>query len=206
MPTWRTQTSRRRALRSSMNANGAMRCCRWRTKALENNLSQDGLHAWGRLYDQLAGTLACKVPTQDGVQTMGLAQASGMIAGREPAAPRGRLAGHQRRLGRTRRVLRRRHQRHRRLAAGDVSAARQAGPAGSLPGRRPAPEPHHQANARDGAASRPTKVLRWRGARRVCRPRPTVPATATGLGINGRRHRLRRTRKANPCRTPRQWP
>ena len=48
-------------------------------EALENNLSQDGLHAWGRLYDQLAGTLACKVPTQDGVQTMGLAQASGMM-------------------------------------------------------------------------------------------------------------------------------
>ena len=46
---------------------------------LVNNLSQDGIHAWGRLYDQLAGTLTCAVSTDDGKQTMGLAQASGML-------------------------------------------------------------------------------------------------------------------------------
>ena len=48
-------------------------------ETLVNNLSQDGIHAWGRLYDQLAGTLACNVQTHDGVQTVGLAQASGMM-------------------------------------------------------------------------------------------------------------------------------
>ena len=46
---------------------------------LVNNLSQDGIHAWGRLYDQLAGTLVCNVQTRDGARTVGLAEANGMM-------------------------------------------------------------------------------------------------------------------------------
>ena len=48
-------------------------------ESLVNGLSQDGIHAWGRLYDQLGGSLSCDVQVGNEVQTMGLAQASGLL-------------------------------------------------------------------------------------------------------------------------------
>jgi len=48
-------------------------------ESLVNGLSQDGIHAWGRLYDQLAGSLQCEVLVGNEVQTMGLAQTSGLL-------------------------------------------------------------------------------------------------------------------------------
>jgi oligoendopeptidase F len=52
------------------------------TLAEENliaGLSQDGIHAWGRLYTQLSGTLSCEVMVGNDVQTLGIAQASGLM-------------------------------------------------------------------------------------------------------------------------------
>ncbi len=48
-------------------------------ESLVNGLSQDGIHAWGRLYDQIAGSLECDVLVGNEVQTMGLAQTSGLL-------------------------------------------------------------------------------------------------------------------------------
>ena len=48
-------------------------------EALVNGLSQDGIHAWGRLYDQLAGSLTCNVTVGNEEQTLGLAEASGLM-------------------------------------------------------------------------------------------------------------------------------
>ena len=48
-------------------------------EGLVNGLSQDGIHAWGNLYDQLSGTLKCEVLVGNEVQTMGIAQASGLL-------------------------------------------------------------------------------------------------------------------------------
>ncbi len=48
-------------------------------ETLVASLSQDGIHAWGRLYDQLSGTLACAVPDGNETRTMGLAAASGIL-------------------------------------------------------------------------------------------------------------------------------
>ena len=101
-------------------------------ETLVNSLGQDGIHAWGRLYDQLSGTLTCEVPQGNEVRTMGIAQASGTDARTRRSRTRSRLARDQRRLGRARRVLRRRDQRHRRLALGDVPTA-QRWSAGALP-------------------------------------------------------------------------
>ena len=42
-------------------------------------LSQDGIHAWGRLYDQLSGTLRCEVLLDNEVRTMGIAEAAGLL-------------------------------------------------------------------------------------------------------------------------------
>ena len=42
-------------------------------------LAEDGIHAWGRLYDQLSGTLACEVTVGNEARTMGLAEASGLM-------------------------------------------------------------------------------------------------------------------------------
>ncbi|MEM9622025.1 MAG: M3 family oligoendopeptidase [Pseudomonadota bacterium] len=49
-------------------------------EALVNGLSQDGIHAWGQLYDQLSGSLDCEVQVDNEVQTMGIAQASGLLS------------------------------------------------------------------------------------------------------------------------------
>lgn len=48
-------------------------------ESLVNGLSQGGIHAWGNLYDQLAGTLQCEVGVGNETQTLGVAQASGLL-------------------------------------------------------------------------------------------------------------------------------
>lgn len=48
-------------------------------ESLVNGLSQDGIHAWGDLYDQLSGSLQCEVPVDNELQTMGIAQATGLL-------------------------------------------------------------------------------------------------------------------------------
>lgn len=48
-------------------------------ESLVNGLSQDGIHAWGNLYDQLAGSLECEVMVGNEVEKMGVAQASGLL-------------------------------------------------------------------------------------------------------------------------------
>lgn len=42
-------------------------------------LSQDGIHAWGRLYTQLSSTLRCEVMVGNEPQTLGIAQANGLM-------------------------------------------------------------------------------------------------------------------------------
>ena len=48
-------------------------------ETLVSSLAQDGIHAWGRLYDQLSGTLTCEVPDAGATRTVGLAEASGLL-------------------------------------------------------------------------------------------------------------------------------
>ncbi len=48
-------------------------------EGLVNGLSQDGIQAWGNLYDQLSGTLSCKVLVDNEHREMGLAEASGLL-------------------------------------------------------------------------------------------------------------------------------
>ena len=48
-------------------------------ETLVSGLAQDGIHAWGRLYDQLAGTLTCDVLVGNESQSMGLAETSGLL-------------------------------------------------------------------------------------------------------------------------------
>lgn len=48
-------------------------------ETLASALSQDGIHAWGRLYDQLSGTLTCTVRVDGEERKMGLAAASGLL-------------------------------------------------------------------------------------------------------------------------------
>lgn len=48
-------------------------------ESLVNGLAQDGLHAWGRLYSQLSGTLECDVLVGNEQQQMGIAQAAGLM-------------------------------------------------------------------------------------------------------------------------------
>ena len=42
-------------------------------------LAEDGIHAWGRLYEQLSGTLTCEVMVRNEPRTMGIAEASGLM-------------------------------------------------------------------------------------------------------------------------------
>ena len=42
-------------------------------------LGQDGIHAWGRLYDQLAGTLQCELDEQGATRSLGLAAATALL-------------------------------------------------------------------------------------------------------------------------------
>ncbi len=46
---------------------------------LISGLSQDGIHAWGRLYSQLSSTLSCEVLVGNEPQSMGIAQANGLL-------------------------------------------------------------------------------------------------------------------------------
>jgi len=48
-------------------------------ESLINALAQDGIHAWGNLYDQLSGTLRCDVLVGNETQSMGVAQAAGLL-------------------------------------------------------------------------------------------------------------------------------
>ena len=48
-------------------------------ETLAVGLAEDGIHAWGRLYEQLSGTLACEVAVGNEWRTMGLAEASGLL-------------------------------------------------------------------------------------------------------------------------------
>lgn len=48
-------------------------------ESLVNGLSQDGIHAWGNLYDQLSGILQCEVNVGNEIQKMGVAEASGLL-------------------------------------------------------------------------------------------------------------------------------
>jgi len=48
-------------------------------ESLVNGLSQDGVHAWGRLYSQLSGTLECDVLVGNEQQQMGIATAAGLM-------------------------------------------------------------------------------------------------------------------------------
>ena len=48
-------------------------------ETLASALAQDGIHAWGRLYDQLSGTLACTVRVDGEERKMGLAAASALL-------------------------------------------------------------------------------------------------------------------------------
>lgn len=46
---------------------------------LINGLSQEGIHAWGNLYDQLSGTLTCEVLVGNETREMGIAEAAGLL-------------------------------------------------------------------------------------------------------------------------------
>ncbi|MGD8831880.1 MAG: M3 family oligoendopeptidase [Pseudomonadales bacterium] len=48
-------------------------------ESLVNGLSQDGIHAWGRLYSQLSGTLQCEVTIGNEQRRMGIAEATGLM-------------------------------------------------------------------------------------------------------------------------------
>ena len=46
---------------------------------LVTGLGEDGIHAWGRLYDQLSGTLSCAVTVGNERRDMGVAEAAGLM-------------------------------------------------------------------------------------------------------------------------------
>ena len=46
---------------------------------LVTSLAEDGIHAWGRLYDQLSGTLECDVTVGNELESMGIAEAAGLM-------------------------------------------------------------------------------------------------------------------------------
>ena len=48
-------------------------------ETLAAGLAEDGIHAWGRLYDQLSGTLACEVMLGNEPRRMGIAEASALM-------------------------------------------------------------------------------------------------------------------------------
>ncbi len=60
---------------------------------LISGLAQDGIHAWGRLYTQLSGTLRCAVRRGEETRTMGLAQASGLMQQPDEEVRRAAWAG-----------------------------------------------------------------------------------------------------------------
>ncbi len=46
---------------------------------LVSGLAQDGIHAWGRMYSQLSSTMTCDVQVGNELQTMGMAEAAGLL-------------------------------------------------------------------------------------------------------------------------------
>ena len=48
-------------------------------ESLVNGLSQDGIHAWGQLYNQLSSSLSCHVMVGNEEQTMGVAKANKLL-------------------------------------------------------------------------------------------------------------------------------
>ena len=46
---------------------------------LVSSLAGDGIHAWGRLYDKLSGSLRCEVMVGNELKTMGVAEAAGLM-------------------------------------------------------------------------------------------------------------------------------
>jgi len=46
---------------------------------LVNGLAQDGIHAWGRMYNQLSSTMTCDVQVGNELKTMGVAEANGLL-------------------------------------------------------------------------------------------------------------------------------
>ena len=46
---------------------------------LVGGLAQDGIHAWGRMYSQLSSTMTCQVQVGNELQTMGMAEADGLL-------------------------------------------------------------------------------------------------------------------------------
>ena len=63
----------------STPANAASRCCRWIRKCSSAISPRTASRRGGRLYDQLAGTLACDIEAQGTTRRVGLAQASGLM-------------------------------------------------------------------------------------------------------------------------------
>ncbi|MBT6273511.1 MAG: peptidase family M3, partial [Chromatiales bacterium] len=56
-------------------------------------LGQDGIHAWGRLYDQLSGTLQCTVLVGNETRLMGLAEAGNLMQEPDDAMRRAAWSG-----------------------------------------------------------------------------------------------------------------
>ena len=50
-------------------------------ETLVNSLAQDGINAWGLLYDQLSGSITCEVALGNETRTLGIAAASGLMLG-----------------------------------------------------------------------------------------------------------------------------
>ena len=48
-------------------------------ETLAAGLAEDGIHAWGRLYSQLSGSLSCEVTVGNERRVMGLSEASGLM-------------------------------------------------------------------------------------------------------------------------------
>ncbi len=46
---------------------------------LVGGLSQDGIHAWGRMYSQLSSTMTCQVQVGNELRSMGVAEAGGLL-------------------------------------------------------------------------------------------------------------------------------
>jgi len=46
---------------------------------LVSGLAQDGIHAWGRMYSQLSSTMTCQVQVGNELETMGMAEAGGLL-------------------------------------------------------------------------------------------------------------------------------
>ena len=92
-------------------------------ESLVNGLSQDGIHAWGNLYDQLAGSLQCQVVIGNEETTMGVAEASGLLGSDSDAQRRNAWTGINNAWEGHEESCAAALKRHFRLAAGNVRTA-----------------------------------------------------------------------------------